>query len=158
MEQSDKRRWEQNIFYLQPLRHASREPQTLTAFVFGNLAACHLPFTHGEKRRLSIIYFTTTEKTMKITAEKLRAALASAVLYRNIISDGPLFRLTELLDLCDMHTGYDALKTERYCSFVSALYTAGCDLGEYLFLLPQPRPCKSRTSRWWLRTAYWGAY
>ena len=70
---------------------------------------------------------------MKITAEKLRAALASAVLYRNIISDGPLFRLTELLDLCDMHTGYDALKTERYCSFVSALYTAGCDLGEYLW-------------------------
>ncbi len=65
-------------------------------------------------------------------AENLRADLASAVLYRNIITDGPLFRLAELLDVCDSRIGYEALKTERYCSFVSALYSVGCDLGEYL--------------------------
>lgn len=67
---------------------------------------------------------------MKNQAKKLSAAFRSAVLYRNETRDGVLEKLGAFVSVCALED--EALKTEKYCEFVSSLYDAGCDLGAYI--------------------------
>ncbi len=65
---------------------------------------------------------------MNTADSKITSALASVVLYRNVVQDPVVSRLNDYLK-CD---GTDLEKTVCYSDFVSCLYKAGGDLGNHL--------------------------
>ena len=67
---------------------------------------------------------------MMTTVCRLRTALSSAVLYKNVAASPVLSRLEAFLAVCNDED--ENLKTVKYCDLVSSLYDAGCDLGEYI--------------------------